>query len=137
MIPVQLQPEPADFDQLVRKPGMSWLLKKHDDINQPVASGFDWSSGSKWREILPALYDSYGGICAFVGCHIGRVTGARTVEHFKPKSTYPSLAYEWDNYRLICSIVNGRKSDHEDVIDPFEILPDTFYIDFAAGSIFS
>lgn len=33
------------------------------------------------------------------------------VEHFKPKSLFPSLAYDWENYFLGCGGCNGAKSD--------------------------
>lgn len=33
------------------------------------------------------------------------------VEHFKPKSIFPLLAYEWNNYFLGCGGCNGAKSD--------------------------
>ena len=36
---------------------------------------------------------------------------AAHVEHFKPKSLFPSLAYEWTNYFLGCSGCNGAKSN--------------------------
>lgn len=36
---------------------------------------------------------------------------AAHVEHFKPKSLFPALAYEWTNYFLGCPGCNGAKSD--------------------------
>lgn len=33
------------------------------------------------------------------------------VEHFKPKSLFPLLAYDWDNYLLGCGGCNGAKGD--------------------------
>ena len=29
--------------------------------------------------------------------------------------------YEWDNYRLACALMNARKSNVEQVLDPFEV----------------
>ncbi len=79
--------------------------------------------------MLRDLHDAYGGICAY-SCHwIPYDTGAKTVEHFKPKVRYPQDAYEWDNYRLVCNALNGRKSDR-DTLDPFEISDGWFIIDF-------
>lgn len=48
------------------------------------------------------------------------------MEHFKPKSRYVEDAYEWSNYRYVCSTLNGRKWAHEDVLDPFTLPPGTF-----------
>jgi 5-methylcytosine-specific restriction endonuclease McrA len=36
---------------------------------------------------------------------------AAHVEHFRPKSLFPSSAYEWTNYFLGCPGCNGAKSD--------------------------
>jgi hypothetical protein len=33
------------------------------------------------------------------------------VEHFKPKSLFPSIADDWDNYFLACNGCNGAKLD--------------------------
>jgi hypothetical protein len=80
--------------------------------------------------VLAELHDAYGGICAY-SCHwIPYDTGADTVEHFRPKDTYPGDAYEWSNYRLVCATLNGRKGIHEDVLDPFLIEEGWFTIDF-------
>ena len=46
------------------------------------------------------------------------VTGGRSVEHFAPKKKHRDFAYEWDNHRLVCSVMNSRKRDFEDVLDP-------------------
>ena len=76
------------------------------------------------------MHNSYKGICAY-SCHwIPYDTGADTVEHFFPKDTYPQRAYEWSNYRLVCSTLNGRKGIREDILDPFQIQNGWFVIDF-------
>lgn len=33
------------------------------------------------------------------------------VEHFRPKSLFPSFCYDWENYFLSCGGCNGQKSD--------------------------
>ncbi len=121
-MPVKLQPEPPHFFVKVRRPGEEFLLQ-----NPGV-------KGSKlkqyWREIIPDLYDAYGGICAYT-CHkVEFDTGAKTVEHFKPKEKYPQDAYRWDNYRFVCSTLNGRKGNHEDVLDPFTLQDGWFIMHF-------
>ncbi len=35
MIPVELQPEPIDFDARVRQPGLHWLAAKGIAIGEP------------------------------------------------------------------------------------------------------
>ncbi len=124
MIHVDQKPEPADFDNEVREPGLAFLksslgLKK-----------VDWKGREYWRRAIPHLRKAYSSICAYT-CHwISVDTGSETVEHFLPKSKYPDLAYDWANYRLVCSRMNGRKGDHEDVLDPFLVRDGMFELTF-------
>ncbi|MBI5833934.1 MAG: hypothetical protein HZB16_16700 [Armatimonadetes bacterium] len=114
MIRVKPAPEPPSFDERVRQPGLAQLpeLKPH------------------WRRCLPDLLAAYQHICAYSCFYIHPVAGARTVEHFGPKSASPELAYEWSNYRLVCSLMNSRKQAFDDVLDPFEIENGWFVLDF-------
>lgn len=134
MIPVTPQPEPADFDENIRQKGLRWLAKKNIDLNSSVPDGFEFNT--LWRNCLDAMYESYDRVCAYGGFYIERVTGAPTIEHFAPKSKVPRLAYEWGNYRMVCSLLNGRKSDYEDVLDPFTLPVETFYLNLASGAIY-
>lgn len=123
MIQLQLQPEPLNFDALVRVPGRTFLGE------HPNPTPKQWKSRAYWRRILPDLRDAYKSICAY-SCHwIPYDTGHDTVEHFQPKAIVPAQAYEWDNYRLVCGTLNGRKgTDH--VLDPFAIQDGWFVLDF-------
>ena len=122
MIPVKPQPAPARFFEKVQQPGEAFLVK----VPQPKS----WKDHEYWRAIQKELYEAYSGICAY-SCHrIKRTTGSSTVEHFKPKSKHPHLAYTWTNYRLVCGKLNGRKGNYEDVLDPFTLQGDWFIIKF-------
>lgn len=124
MIPVALAAEPASFDEQVRRRGTSFLKR----TPRPTTSQF--RSHSYWRECLPDLHAAYRGICAYSCHYIPLDTGADTVEHFLAKSTHPALAYEWDNYRLVCQTLNGRKGDYTDVLDPFTLVTGSFALAF-------
>lgn len=115
MIHVDPQPEPASFDGLVRRPGLAALAEGREELPP------------HWRACLPDLYERYRGVCAYLCVLIPRGTGARSVDHVAPKSKRKDLAYEWSNYRLVCSLMNARKRDFEDVLDPFEI-PDGWFV---------
>ena len=135
MIFVERKPEPPDFDRRVRRPGRRFLR------NTPRPTSREFSGHSYWRSIAGDLHDAYDGVCAYT-CHwIARDTGWGSVEHFVPKSAQPALAYEWNNFRLVCGRMNGRKGSHGDVLDPFRIANLTFVIRFpslqvgAAGGI--
>lgn len=133
MIPVEPQPEPEEFDTCIRQKGLQWLAKKGIDTTTPAPDGFKFTP--LWRECLDAIYERYARICAYGGFYIERVTGAPTVEHFVPKSKAPGLAYEWGNYRMVCSLLNGRKRHYEDVLDPFTLPPETFHLNLVTGAI--
>ncbi len=123
MIPVKMQPAPSHFIEKVQKPGEKFLKKAADPTRQ-------WKHHEYWREILEDLYHLYNHTCSY-SCHwIPPDTGAKTVEHFKPKKLYPQEAYCWENYRLVCNTLNGRKGDNEDVLDPFIVQAGWFVLDF-------
>ena len=109
MIHVDPQPEPPGFDALVRQRGSRALAEGREDL-PPY-----------WRDCLPDLYQCYRGVCAYLCVLIPRGTGARSVDHVAPKSKRRDLAYEWGNYRLVSVLMNSRKREFEDVLDPFEI----------------
>ncbi len=129
MIPVEPQPEPENFDAEVRVPGNDFLSKR------PAPSAKDFRNRNYWRKIFSELYVAYGRVCAY-SCHwIARDSGAGTVDHFRPKSRHPNLAYEWSNYRLANLRYNNRKGNNEDVLDPFEIEIGWFVLDFPSVQV--
>jgi uncharacterized protein (TIGR02646 family) len=68
-----------------------------------------WSWKSDKR-VKTALAKWSHGKCAYCETLIN-ARRSQHVEHFKPKSLFPSLAYDWDNYFLACNGCNGAKSD--------------------------
>ena len=50
-------------------------------------------------------------------------------DHFKPKSKFPYLAYEWENYRLARQAINSRKGESEEVVDPFDVCDGWFTLE--------
>lgn len=123
MIHVELQPEPAPFDRLVRQPGHRFLAR-HVRPTKNL-----WRSHDYWVRVKGELYAGYNQICAYSSHWIPPDTGSRTCEHFVPKDRHPKLAYEWSNYRLVCGTLNGRKGTRG-VLDPFELKDGWFVIDF-------
>jgi hypothetical protein len=124
MIHVAPQPEPQVFDARVRRPGRDFLRRN------PHPTSKQFTTHAYWRDVLDLLHDSYKGICAY-SCHwIPYDTGSDTVEHFVPKKRHPSHAYEWSNYRLVCGMLNGRKGENRDVLDPFLVNNGDFILKF-------
>lgn len=129
MIPVKLQPEPDDFDALVRLPGNKFL-KKLSLANVKLTDKV-WNGHKHWKAIQHPLWEAYNGICAYSAQWINPLSYPN-VDHFIPKSVKPDLAYEWNNYRLACPHANNVKRDHQDVLDPFKVKKDWFLLDFSS-----
>jgi len=142
MIRVHQAPEPPDFDERVRQPGLRAIAEL---VGEPVTVArpgprrkvaAERRENLKpedfpplWREMTGSLLIAYGRICAYACLYIDHITGSATVDHWAPKSTSWERVYEWDNYRLSCSLMNTRKSTFGDVIDPFEVEEGLFALD--------
>ncbi len=133
MIPVQLQPEPADFDAKVRQPGHDWLATR--GIAFDSAPTDPSTLPNYWHRSNKQLWDAYQGVCAYLAIYFDWVTGAASTEHFVAKSQVAGEAYEWGNYRLSALGPNRNKNKFDDVLDPIGLAPETFVINFASGEI--
>jgi uncharacterized protein (TIGR02646 family) len=134
MIPVRLEPEPADFDRKVRQPGHCWLRNHQIALNGPPPKATDLPP--KWRKSLKQLWAAYSGICAYLSIYLAWDENKSSVDHFTPKSKHAGKAYEWGNYRLSEREINSRKADAEDLCDPVDLKPDTFFLSLDTGKIF-
>ena len=140
MIRVAPQPEPDHFDARVRQPGLRSLAEMRGESGLPPRRGRPRTVRAEirpedltdyWRHCLDDLHAVYRGICAYACFHIEPVTGFRTVDHFVARySARPEDAYEWANYRLACGLMNARKHQFADVLDPFAIHDGWFQIEF-------
>jgi uncharacterized protein (TIGR02646 family) len=133
MIPVTLQPEPADFDAEVRQRGHAWLSAQGIALN--AAPHKASKLPNYWSHYNKQLWEAYSGVCAYLAIFFEWVTGAASTDHFIAKSLNAGEAYEWSNYRLSCLGPNRNKNKFDDVLDPIGIAPNTFVINFASGKI--
>jgi len=124
MIFIQEQPEPPNFDKMVRIPGKNFLA------STPNPDRSEWNKNNYWKLVKQELWEAYKGICAY-SCHWIPPIGAESVDHFVPRTKAPALAYEWSNYRLAASTFNSRKGSHS-IVDPFRIHGDWFVLVFPA-----
>lgn len=142
MIRVVPAAKPSTFDARVRLPGLSAIaelvgepatLRRPGPKRKPVATRREDLRPEHfppyWQEMNKELLGAYGRVCAYACLYIERITGGATVDHWAPKSQGWDRVYEWDNYRLACSIMNTRKNDFGDVIDPFLVTPGLFALD--------
>jgi len=136
LIRVKEAPEPAEFGATVREPGNRAILELLGCKSLPPRSGRPRvplpvgvaltsahleTHAPYWRKALDALYEAYGGICAYVAVRIPRVVGTPTVDHFVPRTAQLGLAYEWSNLRLASGTMNTRKREFTDMLDPFAV----------------
>ncbi len=133
MIPVTLQPEPADFAAEVRQPGRVWLTSNGIALNSPPPKASDLPN--YWTHSNKQLWDSYGGVCAYLAIYFEWVTGASSTDHFVAKSKNAGDAYEWSNYRLSCLGANRNKGVSTNILDPIGLQADTFFLNLSTGEI--
>ena len=63
-----------------------------------------------WGQSKDLVSDMSNDKCAYCETPIN-ARRSEQVEHFKPKSIFPTGAYDWDNYFIACNGCNGAKSD--------------------------
>lgn len=123
MIRVELAKEPDDFDEKVRKPGNAWLKANPRNNNFP----------NYWTAVQEEFFTAYNGYCAYTTFRYP-TSNSVVVDHFKPKGSHRELAYEWSNYRMAGYHVNSKKNASCEVLDPFQLPEDAFFLQ-ADGSI--
>jgi len=85
------------------------------------------SSGFRWRQyqnkghkdLLEELLNISLYHCFFCDAYPMGMRLQCTIEHFRPKSKFPLLAYKWDNLFLSCRICQDKgDSFHEGLLKP-------------------
>lgn len=123
---------PPNYEDDVKKPGDAFLRHNSNPTHR------EWKRHSYWSKIHSFLYDQNSGLCQYCASWSPRSSqlssshNHTSVDHYLPKSKHTSLAYEWSNYRLCRARLNNYKSDFEDVLDPFTISDDWFFLDFSS-----
>jgi hypothetical protein len=148
MIPVSRAAEPPSFRQTVRLPGVSAireltgkspLISRSGPKRKPIATRPRDIPAKKfptfWVECLPDLMVAYNSTCAYSCFRIHEVTGSRSVDHFAAKSQRWDKVYRWNNYRLAASLLNSRKGDFADVLDPFDIKVGWFQLELVGFQV--
>jgi hypothetical protein len=147
MIHIKIAEEPATFHDAVRVPGLRAIAEMVGE-QPPRPAGRRHSKIADYRQDIPpekfppywtkALDDlmaCYGKVCAYSCFRIHPVTGARSVDHFAAKSRRWDRVYEWTNYRLACALLNARKNEFDDVMDPVHIDDGMFQLELVGFQI--
>ncbi len=115
-------PEPDGVADYARQYTQGWIDHRNRlsqrQFSRPPVDRF-------WGEFRPVLGSRSNGICWYCGrqCE-GEGYLAPMVDHFRPRSRFPELAYEWSNWVFSCQRCNTAKWDK---------WPETGYVDPCAA----
>lgn len=101
--------------------------KKQLNETKDISLSDEWTrfkTSKLGKQTLESLKNMYLDCCMY--CE--GVTGATSypqIEHFRPKSIYPELSFEYNNLHLVCQKCNSSKGDKFDerYIDPTVVDP--------------
>ncbi|MBU1568157.1 MAG: hypothetical protein KJ630_21355 [Proteobacteria bacterium] len=87
--------------------------QKADNAKAAVANGTKTvkSQSAVWRELKEALAECSSDKCWY--CEIKQERSDNAVDHFRPKSLYPWLAFEKTNFRYACTYCNSERQNPE------------------------
>lgn len=120
-----------------------WGIKYCTNKEANPSYVFQWKTrnGKKINEhIMPLLKAMTADHCAYCdGYPVGQMS-VETIDHFRPKSTYPKLAYYWINLFLCCSRCQAAKKENysRKLLKPDKLDYDFnrfFIINFASGQL--
>lgn len=92
-------------------PGPAWLQKAKDAEAAVLAGGKVNDYANVWSEIKGLYADLSHGKCWYCESREGRSDNA--IDHFRPKSKYPFLAFSPTNFRYACTFCNSRRRNPE------------------------
>lgn len=105
---------PAEFEELVEKPGGAWLGQNPTGRPPPY-----------WAKVYGDVSDAFDGLCAY---SVVFLSGAGTVDHWISIDEDRSQAYAWSNYRHCAGWLNSSKQAlrADQLLDPFEVQDEWF-----------
>ncbi len=76
---------------------------------------FSWRNKACYQELRQVLSTMTQGRCSFCDGSVGSES-RETVEHFKPKSIFPDLAYTWSNLFICCDVCQGKGDQFDELL---------------------
>lgn len=133
--------------KLVRPPSPSCLATNAANWTQKFVSArqqdpkykFSWPNQNCYQAIRQELSKMTHAHCAFCDGGIG-TESRKTIEHFRPKSQFPELAYHWDNLFPCCDVCQSTKGEKfsTDLLKPDEAdykFDDYFIANYKTGAL--
>ena len=129
MIPVPLPPEPASFNDRVRREGLAHLHEQGQDPEQPAPRALfamkrimpngGERSCEYWQLAREDLRHAYHNLCVYSCFQIevetlasGKQVSMHSIDHFKPISLSPAKeAYNWLNLRWAWGVIDNHKGN--------------------------
>jgi uncharacterized protein (TIGR02646 family) len=115
--------------EILETMGLQWTQKFIARRAKNTGASFYWpampvAARMKRRErlnhrLLPLLKTQADGCCSFCG---KRPVERESIEHHRPKSTFPDWAYAWENLLYCCAMCQDRKLEkwHPALLKPDE-----------------
>jgi uncharacterized protein (TIGR02646 family) len=110
MIQVNRTHEPT----VLKKNASAWSKKYISEVNAYIANPNP--ANKKRKEIAEKRYNHqkvknslkcmFEGKCAYCESHVGHIDYPH-IEHYRPKSKFPALCFDWNNLLLGCTVCNG------------------------------
>lgn len=101
MMPCRRPPAPRLLAERADGWTAAWLRRREEDqgaeFRWPIVDGRPLN-----QHLLPALDQMVDGHCAYCDGWPLDETGRPSIDHFRPKSRFPELAYAWDNLFHAC-----------------------------------
>ena len=93
---------------------------------------------SVWQELKDALAELSHGKCWY--CECKQIRSDNAVDHFRPKSKYLWLAFDYKNYRYSCTLCNSKRKNPktheiEGKGDEFPLIDESKRVNDASGSL--
>ncbi len=113
MMKLERSPAPEFLQQNYKAWGHEFVEQR----KQNSSHRFSWKSyeGKKVDKLLkPILVAMSKNHCSFCDSYPLGTASRQTIEHFRPKSQYPHLAYVWHNLFLCCDVCQSAKNERFD-----------------------
>lgn len=120
-----------------------WGLRWEENLQKEKPSAWNWRQVDNVMvnvRLLPLLKAQAGAHCSFCDAFPVSPPSKETIEHFRPKSKFPRLAWQWENLFFCCNFCQDSKLDawEDGLIAPDEpeyAFGDYFYPDTTNGKI--
>lgn len=105
--------ERGPWPQCLETHYLDWTDRYISARNGNPAATFRWFSITCYQSVRRELLAMTHHHCAFCDGFIGSES-RETLEHFRPKSQYPALAFHWENLFPCCDMCQSQKREKFD-----------------------